>query len=73
MPAGESHTARVPGFILFTSADYKALEQAARVAAVQAETDAAKQTNPSIVKGFNATAKRYRELAEKCKLAAKVL
>jgi hypothetical protein len=73
MPAPDLQTARVPGFILFTADDYRTTAQACRIAAVQAEADAAKQTNPSIVKGFNATAKQFRDLAQKYELAARVL
>lgn len=73
MPARDPQTARVPGFLLFSADDYRAAAQACRVAAVQAEDDAGKQTNPQTIKQFNATAKRYRELAEKFELAARVL
>jgi hypothetical protein len=69
----ELHDARVPGFIRFTAQDYRELARGARCIAQQAERDALAQENPGIRKLFNDTAKRNRELAEKCELAAKVL
>lgn len=73
MPIAEPQNQRVTRFIHFTPEDYKASAQACRVAAAQAENDAAKQGNPGIVKMFNDTAKRFRDLAQKHELAAKVL
>jgi hypothetical protein len=70
---GRRDTARVPGFILFSADDYKAAAQACRVAAAQADGDAKRQANPSMVKLFTDSANRYRELAEKFELAARVL
>lgn len=65
--------ARVPGFIRFSAADYTLLAQASRMQAVQAERDAERQQNPGIVKMFNDIARKYRDLTEKCELAARVL
>jgi hypothetical protein len=65
-------TARVTGFIRFSADDFRSLAQAARVAAAQADVDASNQSNPSIVRQFNDSAMRYRELAEKCENAARV-
>lgn len=73
MPIPERQTGRVPGFIRFTAMDYSALAAGARVMALQAERDAAAQENLTVVKLFNDSAKYYRELAEKCELAARVL
>lgn len=73
MPAPEIQTGRVPGFIRFTADDYRTSAQACRAAAVQAEKDAGAQSNPQTTKLFNDVAKRFRELAEKHELAAKVL
>lgn len=39
--------------------------QAARVARVQTKTDAAKQSNPTVRRIFDETAKRFDELAAK--------
>jgi hypothetical protein len=39
--------------------------QAARIACVQAEKDAEKQTNPTIKGMFDSSARRWRELANK--------
>ena len=39
--------------------------QAARIACVQAEKDAEKQSNPTIKGMFDSSARRWRELAEK--------
>ncbi len=39
--------------------------QACRIAAVQAEQDAAKQSSPTVRASFDGTARRYRALAEK--------
>lgn len=44
---------------------------ACRVAAVQAEKDAALQTNPQTRKTFNEEERRYRELADKFERAAR--
>lgn len=72
MPTAAIENGRVPGFIKFTADDFRSLAQAARVAAAQAEADARAQSNPSIVRQFNDSAKRYRELAEKCEQSARV-
>jgi hypothetical protein len=66
-------TARVPGFILFSPDDYRSLARGARILSKQAEADAMKQQNPCMARLFNDNAKHYRELAEKCELAARVL
>ena len=73
MTADAAQTGRVPGFIRFSADDYRSLAQAARVAAVQAERDAEVQKNPGIVEQFKKTARHFRELAEKCENAARVL
>jgi len=39
--------------------------QAARIACVQAEKDAEKQSNPTIKSMFDSSARRWRELADK--------
>jgi hypothetical protein len=39
--------------------------QAARIASVQAETDAEKQSSPRVKSMFDSSARRWRELAEK--------
>jgi hypothetical protein len=72
MPVPENNNARVTGILHFNADDYQSLAMAARLAAVQAEKDAANQTNPGIVETFLRTARRYRELAEKCELARRV-
>lgn len=61
----ESHTRRVtkPGEL--TKDEYGSAAQACRLAAYQAESDAAKQSNPSVAKIFNDSARRFRALAAK--------
>jgi hypothetical protein len=39
--------------------------QAARIASVQAETDAEKQSSPRVKSMFDSSARRWRELADK--------
>lgn len=39
--------------------------QAARIASVQADKDAERQSNPSVRAAFDSTSRRFRELAEK--------
>lgn len=73
MPAPPLENGRVPRFIPLTADDHRTSAQACRVAAVQAEDDAAKQTNPQTARLFNTMAKRYRDLAEKHELIARVL
>lgn len=73
MPPVELQPRRVTGFILFSADDYRATAQACRVAAVQAETDAATQSSPGLARMFNDSAKHYRNLAQKFDLAARVL
>lgn len=48
-----------------TDDERQAAAQACRVAAHQAETDAAKQSNPGVRATFEETAKRFRRLAAK--------
>jgi hypothetical protein len=43
--------------------DLRDAAQAARLASVQAERDAAQQTNPGVRATFDGTARRFRELA----------
>ena len=73
MPAPERQTARVQRFIPFTADDYRDIAQACRVAAVQAENDAKKQSNPSTVQRFLKNAEHFHELAKKAELAARVV
>lgn len=72
MTAPPLQTGRVPGFLHFTADDYRTSAQACRVAAYKAEQDAKAQTNPQVIEGFLASAKRYRELAQKHENAARV-
>jgi hypothetical protein len=48
-----------------TSDELQDAAQAARVAAVQAETDAEKQSSPKVKGMFENAARRFRELAER--------
>lgn len=73
MPVDDTQTVRVTNFIRFTADDYRTSAQACRAAAVQAEKDAEAQTNPQMLDLFIGVAKRFRELAEKHELAARVL
>lgn len=73
MPPVEIQPRRVTGFILFSADDYRATAQACRVAAIQAEKDASTQISPGLARMFNASAKHYRDLAQKFELAARVL
>lgn len=52
-----------------TDTELQAAAQACRIAAVQADQDAAKQSSPSVRATFEASAKRFRELAEKLERA----
>lgn len=63
----------MPNFIRFSPDDYRALAMAARASAYTAEKDGQGQSNPSVRARFLADAKRFRELAEKCENAARVL
>lgn len=47
--------------------------QAARVASVQSETDAERQSNPKVKGLFENSARRFRELAEKFERARRGL
>jgi hypothetical protein len=49
----------------FTDDELQDAAQAARIACVQAEKDAEKQTNPTIRGMFDSSARRWRELAAK--------
>ena len=48
-----------------TDTERQSAAQACRIAAYQAEQDAAKQSNPSVRATFEATARRYLDLAAK--------
>lgn len=72
MSPAPTHARRVEGFIHFSSDDYRAAAQACRAAAALAAQDAEKQNNPSVIRMFNDSARRYRDLAEKLELAARV-
>jgi uncharacterized protein YhaN len=54
-----------------TDAELQNAAQAARVAAAQAEHDAARQASSSMRPHFDASAKRYRALSEKFEQARK--
>lgn len=73
MPPAPLDNARVTNFIRFSADDYRALAMAARAKAYQAEKDAEGQTNPQVRAAFMADARRFKELAEKCENAARVL
>jgi hypothetical protein len=45
--------------------------QAARIGAVQAETDASNQSSPTVRANFEGSARRYRDLATKLEQARK--
>ena len=49
----------------FTDDELQDAAQAARIACVQAEKDAEKQSNPTIKGMFDSSARRWRELAAK--------
>jgi hypothetical protein len=51
--------------LTFTDDELQDAAQAARIAAVQAEADAGRQTNPGIKATFARCAHRWRELANK--------
>jgi hypothetical protein len=57
----------------FNAAEFKDAAQACRALAHIHEQDALKQENPSIVAGFNASARHFRDLAQKFDLAARWL
>lgn len=54
----------------FTAQDYRDAAQACRSLAFIHQKDAENTTNLTIAKGFNDTARRYRELAQKYDNAA---
>jgi hypothetical protein len=49
----------------FTDDELQDAAQAARIASIQAETDADKQSSPRVKALFDSSARRWRELAEK--------
>lgn len=51
--------------IPFTDEELRDAAQAARIASVQAEKDAERQSNPTIKGMFDSSARRWKELAEK--------
>jgi hypothetical protein len=57
----------------FKAEEFKDAAQACRAFAHTCEQDALKHGNPSIVAGFNASARHFRELAQKFELAARWL
>lgn len=73
MPPIPPDNARVTNFLRFTPDDYRALAMAARAKAWQAEKDAEGQSNPQVRATFLIDAKRFKELAEKCENASRVL
>jgi hypothetical protein len=54
-----------------TADELQLAAQGARIGAVQAENDAAKQSSPTVRATFEASAKRFRELAAKLEQARK--
>ena len=51
--------------LILTDDELQDAAQAARIASVQAEGDAERQSNPRIKGMFDSSARRWRELAEK--------
>lgn len=54
-----------------TDSELQQAAQGARMGAVQAEKDAAQQSSPGVRANFEASAKRYRDLAAKLEQACK--
>jgi hypothetical protein len=57
--------------INLTADELQQAAQAARIGAVQAENDASKQSSPTVRANFEASARRYREIAAKLEQARK--
>jgi hypothetical protein len=64
-------TLRAMPSIELTDAELQQAAQGARIGAVQAEQDAAKQSSPTVRANFEATARRFRDVAAKLEQARK--
>lgn len=64
---------RVLGFLHFAEPEYRTLADACRIAAAEAEKGALEHVDVGVVKILNARARRFREMAVRMDLAARVL